>query len=162
MMDLRMITPDDADATRKIYNTEVMTSTATFDLRPRDRTEHERWVEAHMGAHPAVVAVEGAVITGFAAISPYRARPAYATTVEDSVYVAAGWRGRGLGGALLADVIRRATEHGFHTVMARVEATNTASVRIHERCGFDVVGTERQIGRKFGRWLDVTVLQKLL
>ncbi len=161
-MELRLITPGDAEATRRIYNAEVTGSTATFDLRPRSAEEHRRWVEAHLGAHPAVVAEVDGAVAGFASISPYRSRPAYATTVEDSVYVAGGWRGRGIGAALLADVVRRATEHGFHTVLARVEASNDASVRVHERCGFAVVGTERQIGRKFGRWLDVTVLQKLL
>ena len=162
MTDLRLIVPGDAEATRRIYNTEVVGSTATFDLRPRSMDQHDRWVAAHLGAHPAVVAEVDGAIAGFAAISPYRSRPAYATTVEDSVYVDARWRGMGIGRALLGEVLRHATEHGFHTVLGRVEATNAASVGVHLRCGFEIVGTERQIGRKFGRWLDVTVLQKLL
>lgn len=163
---LRLATPADAEATRRIYNAEVVGSTATFDLRPRSRSEHERWLRHHLGAHPAVVAevtaADGPVVAGFASLSLFRERPAYATTVEDSVYVDAGWRGQGLGRALLGDVVRRAAEHGFHTVIARVEAGNAASVALHLACGFTEVGTERQIGRKFGRWLDVTILQRML
>ncbi|MDA8070896.1 MAG: GNAT family N-acetyltransferase [Actinomycetota bacterium] len=162
VMELRLATLEDADVTRRIYNFEVTRSTATFDLRPRTRSEHLRWIERHLGAHPAVVAVEQGVVTGFAAVSPYRERPAYATTVEDSVYVDQSWRGRGTGGALLADIVDRAADHGFHTVVARIEATNEASLVLHRRHGFTLVGTERQIGRKFGRWLDVTVLQLML
>ena len=163
---LRLATAADAEATRRIYNAEVVGSTATFDLRPRSRAEHERWLGHHLGAHPAVVAEvttpDGPLVAGFAALSPYRERPAYATTVEDSVYVDAAWRGRGIGRALLADVVRRAAEHGFHTVIGRIEAGNAASVALHLACGFAEVGTERQIGRKFGRWLDVTILQRML
>lgn len=159
---LRLVTPADAAATRRIYNAEVVGSTATFDLRPRSPEEHDRWVAEHLGAHPAVVAVAGGQVAGFAALSPYRERPAYATTVESSVYVDAPWRGQGLGRALLADTVLRATEHGFHTVIARVEAGNQPSIGLHLACGFAEVGTERQIGRKFGRWLDVTVLQLML
>jgi L-amino acid N-acyltransferase YncA len=159
---LRIIAPEDAEATRQLYNAEVVASTATFDLRPRSRPEHDRWVHDHLGAHPAVVAVVDGVVAGFAAVSPYRSRAAYATTVEDSVYVGADWRGQGIGSQLLDEVVRRAANHGFHTVIARVEASNAASVALHRRCGFTVVGTEREIGRKFGRWLDVTVLQRML
>jgi L-amino acid N-acyltransferase YncA len=161
-MNLRIITAEDAEATRRIYNAEVAGSTATFDLRPRGRAEHARWVDRHMGAYPAVVAVDGSEVAGFAAISPYRDRPAYATTVEDSVYVDSRWRARGLGSTLLAAIVEHAADHGFHTVIARVEASNDASLRLHARHGFIVVGTERQIGRKFGRWLDVTIMQKML
>jgi len=161
-MEVRGIAPADADATRRIYNAEVAGSTATFDLRPRSRAEHARWINHHMGAHPAVVAVSAGTVAGFAAVSPYRERPAYATTVEDSVYVDSAWRGSGVGSALLAAVLARASEHGFHTVVARIEATNTPSLVLHRRYGFTDVGIELQVGRKFGRWLDVAVLQRML
>lgn len=161
-VELRLITQADAEATRGIYNAEVTGSTATFDLRPRSRADHERWVAAHLGVHPAVVATVGGEVAGFAALSPFRERPAYVTTVEDSVYVADGWRGRGLGRLLLDEVLRRAVEHGFHTVIARIEAGNAPSIALHRAFGFTVVGTEREIGRKLGRWLDVTVLQRML
>jgi L-amino acid N-acyltransferase YncA len=159
---IRPIARHDAEATRLLYNAEVVGSTATFDLRPRSRAEHHRWVERHLGAHPAVVAVHDEQVVGFASVSPYRDRPAYATTVEDSVYVDAAWRGHGVGRRLLGAVVVAAAEHGFHTVVARVEAANAASIHLHQACGFTVVGTEREVGRKFGRWLDVTILQRLL
>ena len=145
MTDLRLIVPGDAEATRRIYNTEVVGSTATFDLRPRSMDQHDRWVAAHLGAHPAVVAEVDGAIAGFAAISPYRSRPAYATTVEDSVYVDARWRGMGIGRALLGEVLRHATEHGFHTVLGRVEAvweggSGTALARALAEVGIEPTG----------------------
>ncbi|MFC0081396.1 GNAT family N-acetyltransferase [Aciditerrimonas ferrireducens] len=152
----------DAEAVRRIYNAEVLGSTATFDLRPRTPEEQERWVQDHLGAYPAVVAEVAGRVVGFASVSPYRRRPAYATTVEDSVYVDAEARGQGLGRQLLEELLVQAARHGFHTVLARIEATNQASIALHQGCGFEPVGLEREVGRKFGRWLDVCVLQRLL
>jgi phosphinothricin acetyltransferase len=95
-------------------------------------------------------------------VSPYRTRPAYATTVEDSVYVRADCRGRGVGKVLLTDLVDLAQAHGFHAVMARIADHQDASMALHRACGFELVGVEREIGRKFGRWLDVVVMQRLL
>jgi len=159
---LRPVERRDGEAIRRIYNAEVLGSTATFDLRPRTPEEQDRWVAEHLGAYPAVVVELEGQVAGFASVSPYRRRPAYATTVEDSVYVAAGFRGRGLGRLLLQDLLERSARHGFHVVLARIEASNRASVALHERCGFEQVGLEREVGRKFGRWLDVCVLERLL
>ena len=124
-------------------------------------------MQAHAGVYPAVVAEVAApgdagAVAGFAALSPYRPRPGYATAVEDSVYVAEAHRGRGVGKALLAELVVLARDHGFHSVVARVVAEQPASVATHQACGFEMVGIEREIGRKFGRWLDVAVLQLLL
>ncbi|MHB1599103.1 MAG: GNAT family N-acetyltransferase, partial [Acidimicrobiales bacterium] len=112
-MDLRSARDDDAEAMRQIYNAEVLGSTVTFDLVPRTVDEQRAWMAAHDGAYPAIVAVEGATLLGFASLSPYRPRPAYATTVEDSVYVASTCRGKGVGKALVTEVVRLATSHGF-------------------------------------------------
>jgi L-amino acid N-acyltransferase YncA len=101
-------------------------------------------------------------VLGFGALSPYRDRPAYATTVEDSVYVRHDARGRGVGRAILHELVRLATAHGFHTVMARVVGSHEVSIALHRTCGFELVGIEREVGRKFGRWLDVAVMQRLL
>lgn len=161
---VRLATIDDAEATRAIYNREVSGSTVTFDLVPRTVEAQRAWISAHAGAHPAVVAVDedtGAV-AGFGSLSAYRDRPAYSTTVEDSVYVHHDWRGRGVGRLLLAELVRLATVHGFHAVMARIVGGHEASIRLHESCGFALVGVEREVGRKFGRWLDVALMQRLL
>jgi len=159
---VRLATLDDAEAIRTIYNREVTGSTVTFDLVPRSSDDQRAWLAAHAGAHPAVVAEDGGTVVGFGSLSPYRDRPAYATTVEDSVYVDAASRGRGAGRLLLAELVRLAGLHGFHTVVGRIVGGHEASIALHRRCGFELVGVEREVGRKFGRWLDVVVVQHLL
>jgi|SRR5262245_4120084 len=160
---IRSARPDDAEATRQIYNAEVTTSTVTFDLVPRSIEEQRGWLSARSGAHAVLVAEdEAGTVVGFASLSAWGKRPAYATSVEDSVYVHRDHRGRGIGRALLAELLAVATAHGFHAVFARVVGDHAASVRLHEGAGFEVVGTEREVGRKFGRWLDVVVLELLL
>jgi len=159
---VRLATPDDAEAIRAIYNREVTGSTVTFDLRPRSVDDQRAWLKAHAGAHPAVVAATGGTVLGFGSLSPYRDRPAYATSVEDSVYVDAWARGQGAGTLILGELVRLAGLHGFHTVMGRIVGGHEASIALHRSCGFELVGVEREIGRKFGRWLDVVVMQHLL
>jgi phosphinothricin acetyltransferase len=159
---IRLVEAGDADPIRDIYNREVLTSTVTFDLVPRTRTDQEAWIDAHSGAHFATVAVDGKEVVGFAAVSAYRSRPAYATTVEDSVYVRPDRQGEGIGVALLDDLVERARRHGFHNVIARIVGGHAASIALHRRCGFTEVGVEREVGRKFGRWLDVVLMQRLL
>ena len=161
-MEVRRAQPADAEAIRAIYNAEVTGSTVTFDIVPRTQAEQLAWVAEHQGAHPAVVAVEDAAVAGFGSLSPFRDRPAYATTVEDSVYVDPAWRGRGVGRLLLAELVGLATDHGFHTVVARISGDNEASIALHRGQGFELVGVEREVGRKFGRWIDVTVMQRML
>lgn len=159
---VRLATPDDAEATRAIWNAEVLSSTYVFELVPRSLPAQRRWLTEHAGAHPAVVAAEGDEVVGFASLSPYRSRPAYATTVEDSVYVRADRRGQGVGRLLLAEIVRLAGLQGFHAVMARIADNNQVSVALHRACGFELVGTEREVGRKFGRWIDVALMQRML
>ena len=162
-MRVRLATPDDAEAIRGIYNREVTETTVTFDLVPRSLADQRAWLQAHAGAHPAVVAVDDdGEVAGFGSLSPYRSRPAYSTTVEDSVYVHADRRGSGVGRLLLAELVRLSEVHGFHAVMARIVGGHEASIALHERCGFSLVGIEREVGRKFGKWLDVALMQKLL
>ncbi len=160
-MHVRLAGPNDAEAIRAIYNAEVTGSTATFDLVPRTLKEQTVWLERHQGAHPAVVAVDDAVL-GFGSLSPFRSRPAYSTTVESSVYVDTSRRLSGVGKAVLNELVAQATQLGFHTMIARVVGGNEASIRLHTTCGFELVGVEREIGRKFGQWLDVWVLQRML
>ncbi len=161
-MEVRRAETGDAETIRAIYNAEVGGSTVTFDMVPRTPAEQLEWMVQHRGAHPAVVAVEAGQVVGFGSLSAFRDRPAYATSVEDSVYVAAEWRGRGVGGLLLAELVRLAGDHGFHAVLARISGDNAASIALHQGQGFFLVGVEREVGRKFGRWIDVTVMQLLL
>ena len=161
-MTTRLATVDDAEAIRAIYNLEVTTSTVTFDLVARSSADQRRWLTDRSGAHAALVAVEDDEVVGFGSLSPYRDRPAYSTTVEDSVYVRRDCQGRGIGKLMLEELVRTATAHGFHTVVARIVGGHDASVAVHRSAGFEIVGTEREVGRKFGRWLDVVVMQLLL
>jgi phosphinothricin acetyltransferase len=145
-----------------MYNHEVEHTTATFDLVPRTLDDQRAWIEARSGAFAAVVAEIDGQVVGFAALSPYKERAAYRTSVENSVYVRRDRHGEGIGRALMEHLLDVATASGFHTVLARIEASGTASRRLHAACGFQLVGIEREIGRKFGRWLDVALMQCVL
>jgi L-amino acid N-acyltransferase YncA len=161
-LSIRPAVDDDADAIRSIYNPEVLESTVTFDLVPRSLDDQLAWQHARSGAHVVVVAVDATEVVGFGSLSPYKARAAYSTTVEDSVYVRRDQQGRGVGRLVLDELVAVATAHGFHAMMARIVGGHDASIRQHAGAGFETVGTEREVGRKFGRWLDVVVMQKLL
>lgn len=161
-MELRLATLDDAEPIREIYNLEVATSTATFDLVPRTLDEQRAWQAERSGARAVLVAAEGDAVLGFGSLSPWRDRPAYATTVEDSVYVHRSHHGQGVGRALLDALVATATAHGFHACMARIVGGHDASIALHHACGFEIVGTEKEVGRKLGRWLDVVLMERLL
>lgn len=157
----------DAEVTREIYNLEVVDSTVTMDLVPRSLADQEKWIRAHSGIHPAIVAVDVDPTTGlerclgFASLSPWRSRPAYSTTVENSVYVHRDHQGRGIGRILLDEILRLAEELGFHSCMAKIVTGHEASVRLHASRGFVLVGVEHEVARKFGRWIDMAVMQKM-
>jgi phosphinothricin acetyltransferase len=159
-LEIRLARPDDAAAIADVYNTEVLESTITFDLEPRSVAEQRAWLDERSGSYAVLVGQDDDGLAGFAALSPYRDRPAYRTTVESSIYVARTHRGRGVGRALLAELLVVAQDRGFHAVMARIVGGHAASIALHEAVGFDHVGVEREIGRKFGRWLDVVVMQR--
>ena len=153
----------DAEAIRAIYNVEVAGSTVTFDLVPRSLEDQVAWIEEHSGGHPAIVAIdEAGVIAGFGSLSPYKERPAYFTTVEDSIYVSTDHRAAGIGHQMLSELVRLAQSYGYHSMIARIVGGHDASISLHRRCGFEVVGTEHEVGRKLGRWLDVVVMQRML
>jgi phosphinothricin acetyltransferase len=158
----RLVERADADAIRDIYNVEVAQSTVTFDLVPRTIDEQLVWIAEHSGSHPAIVALDRSTVVGFASLSPYRPRPAYTPTVEDSVYVHRGHRGQGVGARLLEDLVALARDHGFHSVIGRIVGGHTASIKLHLTCGFEEIGVEKEVGRKFGKWLDVVLMQKML
>lgn len=161
-MKVRLATGSDAEAIRQIYNHAVTTSVVTFDLIPRSADEQRRWLEARSGAHAVVVADDGKDVIGFASLSPYRRKPAYSTSVEDSIYVHEDRQRQGVGRLLLGELIQVATAHGFHAMFGRIVDGHVPSIRLHESMGFETVGTEREVGRKFGRWLDVVVMERLL
>jgi L-amino acid N-acyltransferase YncA len=160
---IREATSDDAEAVRSIYNHEVKNETSTMDLVPRTLEMQREWIAARSGAFCAIVAVdEGGKVLGFGALSEYKDRSGYRSTVENSVYVCRDVARRGIGKQLLLRLIETATISGFHSIIARIEAQSTASRGLHESCGFELVGIEQQVARKFGKWLDIAVMQRLL
>lgn len=162
-LSLRTADPRDAEGIAAIYNHEVEHESSTFDLVTRTIDEQRAWIAARSGAFSVIVAddaVHG--IVGFAALSTYRDRAGYRTTVEDSVYVRRDQQRRGIGRALLAQLVDVARDSGFHTMIARIESRSHASIELHQAVGFVHVGIEREIGRKFGRWLDSIIMQKML
>jgi len=161
-VEIRSARVDDAEAIRTIYNHEVTTGTNVFDIEPRSLAQQRAWLTERSGVHAVLVAEFADHLVGFASLSRFKERPCYTTTVENSVYVAHDRQGEGVGTALLGEVVRVGTEHGFHTMIARINASNTASVALHRRHGFREVGIEREIGRKFGKWLDVLEMQRML
>ena len=160
----RPATIADAGAIAEIYNREVMETTATFDLVPRSLEQQQAWLGDRSGAFSAMVAVDTATkqIIGFASLSPYKERAAYRTTVENSVYVHRDFGGRGVGKLMMSELIGTARAAGFHAIIARIEASSVASRALHASCGFELVGIERQVGRKFNKWLDVAIMQLML
>ena len=153
----------DAEAIAAIYNAEVLGSTATFDMVPRTIEEQREWLLARTVAHAVLVAEgDGEGVVGYASLSKFRERPGYSTTVETSVYVHTDHRRKGIAKLLMVELIETAKSHGFHTLIARIADSQDASLTLHEQLGFSLVGVEREIGRKFGRWLDVSVMQVIL
>jgi L-amino acid N-acyltransferase YncA len=162
---VRLATAADAEAIRQIYNVEVRLHTSTFDLVERTLDEQRSWLADRSGAFAAAVATwdhAPSQVVGFAALSPYKERAAYRTTVENSVYVSRDHGGRGVGAALMTHLISLARDSGFHAIVARIEASSEASRGLHAACGFELVGIEREVGRKFNRWLDVAIMQLML
>ncbi len=172
---IRLAEVADAEAIRTIYNVEVLQSTNTFDMVPRTRPQQESWILEHSGVHPAVVATDepgsgtpgaegarGEIVLGFGSLSAFRERSGYSATAENSVYVDRAQRGRGIGRALLAELLVLASAHGFHSVIARIAGHNETSIGLHRSAGFELVGVEREVGRKHRQWLDVVEMQRLL
>lgn len=161
-MKIRSAVAADAEAMRELYNYEVLQSNTTLDLVPRSLEEQKQWITERSGGLRAIVAEVDGNVAGFASLSFYRDRPGYRSAVEDSVYVAGNIQGQGIGSALLTELIETAKAHGFHTIMSRIVGPQEASVRLHQKFGFTMVGIERQVGRKFGHWHDVGLMQLML
>jgi L-amino acid N-acyltransferase YncA len=152
----------DQQAILDIYNDAVLHSTATFDVEPRTWEGQQRWFLEHRPPYAVFVATVGDAVAGWGSLSRFRPRPGYRFTAEDSIYVRQDFRQRGIGGALLELLMEAARRGRFHTVMALIDGDNAVSVRLHERFGFQHVGTFREVGFKFGRWLDVVHMQRMV
>lgn len=155
-MEIDELLASDWPAVRRIYEEGIATGNATFETQS---PEWEDWDRAHRPA-PRLVAREDGRVVGWAALSPVSARRVYAGVAEVSVYVGESVRGRGAGRALLEELIARSERLGVWTLQAGIFPENPASLALHERCGFRVVGRRERIGRLHGRWRDVLLLER--
>ncbi len=148
--------PEDWDQVRSIYREGIATGHATFET---DAPSRENWGGAHL-KEARLVARDGDAVLGWAALSPVSSRCVYAGVAEVSVYVAAGARGRGVGRALLRELIAASERQGIWTLQAGVFPENRASLELHRRCGFREVGRRERLGRLGGVWRDVILLER--
>ena len=163
-MKVRPATHDDLADILEIYNEAVVNTTASYDYEPRTLEHRIAWFEDHVRNNlPVFVAVnEAGRVVGWSALNRYHDRKGYQFTTENSVYVAAGLRGRGIGKLLMRPLVDAARQRGLHAILAGIDAENEASIRLHASFGFVTVAHFKQVGFKFGRWLDVVYMELLL
>ncbi|MBN9118728.1 MAG: N-acetyltransferase [Planctomycetes bacterium] len=159
---IRLAAENDLEAIRDIYNYYVRTSTCTYQIELDTAEERRAWFRERSAKHPATVAEADGVVIGWAALSPWKSRCGYAWAAEASVYIHHAHHRRGLGKALLLDLIERAKAAGLHTIIGGASSDQSASLALQVALGFIPIGTFREVGRKFDRWLDVTYTQLLL
>jgi phosphinothricin acetyltransferase len=159
---IRLARAEDNAAIAAIWNLEAIGTIATTDTAARTADAQAAWLATHTEDYPVVVAVESDEVIAFGSLSPYRSKASYRWTVEDSVYVKDGYRGKGVGSEILSELLARAGERDHHSVIARVTSENAPSLCLHRRHGFQRAGYERQVAFKLDRWLDVVTLQLLL
>lgn len=163
MITVRDATESDLPAILVIYNDVIAKTTAVYDYEPHSLEMRTKWYDSKMQAgFPVFVACENERIVGFSSYGPFRAWAAYKYSVENSVYVSADDRGKGIGKLLLAPLIKSATEKNMHTILAGIDASNKASIHLHELFGFKEVAYMKEVGYKFDKWLDLVFLQLIL
>lgn len=160
---IRNATVEDVPSIRAIYNHVVATSTAVFNEQPVSLEDRLNWFAARQEAdYPVLVAEAGDEVVGYASYGTFRAGTGYRFAAEHSVHIRPDSQGRGLGTALVSALFPLAQAQGLHVLVAGIDASNYGSIRMHERLGFVQTGLMREVGRKFDRWLDLALMQRLL
>ena len=161
MLTIRQATLEDLGAITEIYNDAILKTTATFDTVPKTPEEQKTWFTDHSPEYPILVAQSSGLVVGWASLSRWSDRCGYSGTAEISLYVDEKHQGKGIGRKLLEAIVQEGQEAGLHTVIARIAEGSEASIHLHKSVGFEHIGTMREVGRKFGKRLDVHVLQKI-
>jgi phosphinothricin acetyltransferase len=151
----------DVPAITNIYNDAILHSTATFDTEVKSIDNRIAWFHEHPDKYPIVVAEEHGEVVGFASMTRWSDRAAYDDTAEISIYIQQTHRGKGLGNILMQTIIQKGKEGGLHCILSRITEGNDMSIHLHKKYGFETVGVLKQVGRKFNRLLDVTMMQLL-
>jgi phosphinothricin acetyltransferase len=163
LMTIRPATEEDIPAITAIYNEVVANSNAVWTEKPDTEADRLAWMKARRAlGYPVLIATEGTAVLGYGTFGDFRAWPGYRHSVEHSVYIHADHRGRGLGRAIINELISAAAALGKHVLIAGIDGGNTASIRLHARAGFVEVARMPEVGRKFGRWLDLVFMQRIL
>jgi L-amino acid N-acyltransferase YncA len=163
MITVRHATIDDLPQILDIYNEIIAHTTAVYYYEPHTLEMRRQWFEERkQQGFPIFVAEEEAVILGMSSIGPFRVPTAYGHTVENTVHVAAAARGRGVGKLLMPPLIEAAKQMNMHAIIAGIDATNEVSLHLHKRFGFEEVAHFKEVGFKFGRWLDLKFLELIL
>ncbi len=151
----------DIEAITEIYNDAVLKTTATFDTEEKTFEEQTQWFNSHDKKHPVIVSELQGKVNGWASLSPWSDRIAYAKTAEISIYVKEEFRNQGCGKILMSKILDDGKAAGLHTVIARIADSNAVSIKIHEDFGFKHIGVMKEAGEKFGKILDVYLMQKI-
>jgi len=163
MIIIREAREADLPALLAIYNHVILHTTAVYTYEPQTMEARKAWyADKVSAAYPVYVAEEAGTVVGFSSYGPFRAWPAYKYTIENSVYVTEEQRGKGIGKLLIQPLIASAKAKGFHAIIAGIDAANDASIRLHASLGFVEVAHFKQVGFKFGRWLDLKFMELLL
>ncbi len=160
-MNIRKATLQDLTAITDIYNEAILNTTATFDTQPKTLKEQKQWFDNHQPRHPILIAEQNGQVVGWASLSKWSDRCAYTSTAEASIYVKREHRGNGIGKQLLGTLLQDGKKIGLHTVLARIAEGNDASIHLFKSNGFHTVGVMSEVGRKFGKLLDVYLMQKM-
>jgi L-amino acid N-acyltransferase YncA len=161
MVKIRSATIEDLDAITEIYNEAILKTVATFDTEPKTIEDLKKWFEDHGSKNPILVAEQNEALVGWASLSKWSDRCAYQDTAEISLYVKEEHQGKGIGRRLMEAIIKEGKKTGLHTIIARITEGNESSLHLHESVGFTLIGTMKEVGEKFGKRLDVHLMQKI-
>jgi L-amino acid N-acyltransferase len=159
--EIRKALSSDVPEITEIYNEAILTTSATFDIETKTVFSQRKWFKEHRERNPVLVAVVGGHVVGWVSLSEYSTRCAYADTVELSLYIKETFRNQGIGKILMAAVILEGQKIGLHTIISRITGGNDVSIRLHRKFGFKEVGVMKEVGNKFGKLLDVFIMQKM-
>lgn len=159
MLTIRPAEPKDLPSITDIYNEAIRNTSATFDTTEKTVAQQQEWFDKHDAKHPIIVAEEDNEIVGWASMSAWSDRCAYADTAEGSIYIKAGQRGKGVGRQLSVAILKAGRDAGLHTVVLRIAEGNDASIKLAESLGFKHIGVMKEVGHKFGKLLDVYLMQ---
>lgn len=162
MLTIRDARIDDLPILLSIYNDAILNSTATFDLEPATLESRKKWFAKYGEKYPLIVSEWNGQVVGYGCLNQFREKPAYNATTELSIYLSSLSRGSGIGTSLMEELIKRARQNNFHTMIGGITAGNEASIALHKKFGFTLVGHLKEAGFKFGQWQDVLFYQLIL